>query len=149
VIRIPAKIESDETPRYFHNTDAGMDLMANLGYRESGVPEELVIPAWNQETIGTGVRLALPDGYEGQVRSRSGMAAKHGVCVLNSPGTIDPGYIGEIKVVLATRERAFQVYHGMRIAQLVIAPVEHAELLLTDDLEATQRGEAGIGSTGT
>ena len=149
MIRIPAKVESDETPRYFHDTDAGMDLMANLGYRESGAPEELVIPAWSQETIGTGVRMALPRGYEGQVRSRSGMAAKYGVCVLNSPGTIDPGYTGEIKVVLATRERAHRIAHGDRIAQIVIAPVEHADLVLTDDLEATKRGDNGIGSTGT
>ena len=100
--------------------------------------------------VPTGFSIELPAGYEAQVRPRSGLAAKHGVTVLNSPGTIDSDYRGEIKVILFNAgKEAFHLERGMRIAQMVIAPVVQAQLILVDSLSETERAGGGFGSTGT
>ena len=100
--------------------------------------------------IPTGLAMALPPHHEGQVRPRSGLAAKHGVTVLNSPGTIDADYRGEVKVVLINHGTArFVVEHGMRIAQLVVAEVVQVSMAVVEALDATSRGQGGFGSTGT
>jgi dUTP pyrophosphatase len=99
--------------------------------------------------VPTGLTIALPPGYEAQVRPRSGLAAKHGVTVLNSPGTIDADYRGEIAVILINHgEVSFTIRRGERVAQMVIAPVVRAELVVTASLSATDRGSGGFGSTG-
>jgi dUTP pyrophosphatase len=115
----------------------------------SGEPDPVVIKPGCRALIGTGVCLGLSEGFEGQVRGRSGLALKHGLMILNSPGTIDADYRGEIKVILQnTSQENFTVSFGMRIAQLVIAPVCLAEALLVDSLDESQRGAQGFGSTG-
>ena len=102
-----------------------------------------------RDLIPTGVEIALPAGYEGQVRPRSGLAVKHGVTVLNAPGTIDSDYRGEVKALLVNHGgQPFEILRGMRIAQLVIAPVTHATLVEVDALDDTARGAGGFGSTG-
>ncbi|MBN8955381.1 MAG: dUTP diphosphatase [Rhizobiales bacterium] len=123
---------------------AGLDLHA-------AGPENapIVIAPGKYAAIPTGMVLALPPGTEAQVRPRSGLAAKHGVTVLNSPGTIDADYRGEVKVLLVNLgEQPFAVRRGERIAQLVVAAVTEVELLETDALDATSRGSGGFGSTG-
>ena len=127
-------------PAYAHPGDAGMDLCS---------VERLVVPAGGRALVHTGLKMALPPGYEAQVRPRSGLALERGVTVLNTPGTIDEGYRGEIGVVLANfGEEDFAVEKGDRIAQMVIAPVTRAEICETQELDATDRGEGGFGSTG-
>jgi dUTP pyrophosphatase len=127
-------------PAYAHPGDAGMDLCS---------VESLVIPAGGRSLVRTGFKMALPSGYEAQVRPRSGLALKRGVTVLNTPGTIDEGYRGEVGVILANfGDEDFRVEIGDRIAQMVVAPVVRAEIVETDELDATDRGEGGFGSTG-
>lgn len=127
-------------PAYAHPDDAGMDLVA---------AETVTIPAGGRALIGTGLALALPPETEAQVRSRSGLAAKHGVAVLNSPGTIDAGYRGEIKVILFNSgAEPFAVTPGMRIAQLVVAPVLRVTPREVETLPEAGRGANGFGSTG-
>ncbi len=128
-------------PQYRSAGAAGMDLMAALSAPvELGPGERTLIP--------TGIRLGLPEGHEAQVRPRSGLALEHGVTVLNSPGTIDADYTGEVKVLLANLgAKSFTVERGMRIAQLVLARVERA-VLQTGQLPDTRRGAGGFGSTG-
>lgn len=122
---------------------AGMDLRAHL------TEGNIAIQPGQRAVIGTGLVIELPDGREGQVRSRSGLAAKNGVVVLNSPGTIDSDYRGEVKVILYnTGNEAFWVKNGDRIAQLVIKPVEQVEIIDADAVTDTERGEGGLGSTG-
>jgi dUTP pyrophosphatase len=129
-----------EIPKYAHVGDSGMDLVADK-------PE--IIPKNGRATISTGIALQIPEGYEGQVRSRSGLARKHGVFVLNSPGTIDSTYTGEVGVILCnSSDRAFTVIRGMRVAQLVITPVATAKLVEVNLLDETDRGGGGFGSTG-
>lgn len=129
-------------PRYETEHAAGLDLLA-------AVTEEKVLPAGSYALVPTGIRIALPPGHEAQVRPRSGLAAKHGVTVLNSPGTIDADYRGEIKVLLINHGRdPFVVTRGMRIAQLVVAPVTRVSWRDGDELPASRRGEGGFGSTG-
>lgn len=131
-------------PAYQSADAAGLDLLA-------AVPMDapLVIPPGGRATVPTGVALALPVGAEAQVRPRSGLAVKHGVTVLNSPGTIDADYRGEVLVVLANFGTAdFSVSHGARIAQLVIAPVLRPALREVAALDPTPRGSGGFGSTG-
>jgi dUTP pyrophosphatase len=100
--------------------------------------------------IPTGLRVALPEGYEIQVRPRSGLALKHGITVLNSPGTIDADYRGEVGVILINHGKmAFEIVRGMRIAQIVVAPVAKGQFVLSESLMATSRGEGGFGHTGT
>jgi len=111
--------------------------------------EEGVLPPGGRGLFKTGVAVALPPGTEGQVRPRSGLALKHGVTVLNSPGTVDEGYRGEVGVILANfGQEPFRVERGMRIAQFVIASVLRVDVKESDTLSATERGEGGFGSTG-
>jgi dUTP pyrophosphatase len=131
-------------PAYQSAGAAGVDLVA-------AVPADapLVIPPSGRATVPTGLALALPEGAEAQVRPRSGLAARHGVTVLNSPGTIDADYRGEVLVVLANfGDAPFVVERGARIAQLVIAPVLRPALLEVATLDPTPRGSGGFGSTG-
>lgn len=129
-------------PHRAHPTDAGADLHA-----ATMLPTDL----WPGERalISTGVALAIPEGYVGLVHPRSGLAAKHGVTVLNTPGTIDSDYRGEIKVCLINHgDKPYSVKPGDRIAQLLIQKVELSEFVKTDNLDTTQRGDGGFGSTG-
>jgi dUTP pyrophosphatase len=129
-------------PAYQSAGAAGMDLPAD-------VREDVVIAPGKRALVGTGWSFAIPPGFEAQVRPRSGLAHKHGITVLNTPGTIDSDYRGEVKVVLANfGEENFVVRRGDRIAQLVIAPVARANLRVVTSLEPTARGEGGYGSTG-
>ncbi|TBW36451.1 dUTP diphosphatase [Siculibacillus lacustris] len=123
---------------------AGLDLIAAV---DDGMP--VILPPLGRALIPTGLILAIPAGHEGQVRPRSGLAAKHGVTVLNSPGTIDADYRGEVKVILINLgAEPFTVRRGERIAQLVLAPVTAARLVTVDAHDATARGAGGFGSTG-
>ena len=127
-------------PSYAHPGDAGMDVRS---------VEDLVIPAGGRALVHTGLVAVIPEGYELQVRSRSGLALKSGVAVLNSRGTVDAGYRGEIGVILANfGDGGFVVKKGDRVAQLVAAPVTVAEISETDSVDATDRGAGGFGSTG-
>lgn len=129
-------------PAYATEQSAGMDLRANIG-------EAVVLHPLERRLIPTGLHIALPPGYEAQVRPRSGLALKHGITVLNSPGTIDADYRGEIGVLLVNMSyEDFVVNDGERIAQMVIARHEQAEFVLVDELDATERGEGGYGHTG-
>jgi dUTP pyrophosphatase len=131
-------------PAYQSAHAAGLDLLA-------AVPEAepVVLMPGARALVPTGLTIALPPGYEAQVRPRSGLAAKHGVTVLNTPGTIDADYRGEIGVILINHGDApFSIRRGERIAQMVIASVVRAELVPVDTLAATERGSGGFGSTG-
>lgn len=129
-------------PHYATEGSAGMDICA-------AVTEDFTIAAGGIGLIPTGIAIALPAGYECQVRSRSGLAAKYGIFALNSPGTIDSDYRGEIKVILANfGDKPFIIKRGDRIAQLVIAKYETVEWRETDELSTTARGDGGFGSTG-
>jgi dUTP pyrophosphatase len=132
-------------PAYATAGASGMDLRACL-YQQSG----FFIHPGQRATISTGFNIELPKGFEGQVRPRSGLAAKHGVTVLNTPGTIDEDYRGEIAVILINHSRnsIFEVKHGDRIAQLVIAPVYRFPIEEVSELGETVRGQGGFGSTG-
>jgi dUTP pyrophosphatase len=128
-------------PIYAQPGDAGADLKST---------EDVVIPAGSWKLVGTGVKVAMPDGYVGLVHPRSGLAAKQGITVLNTPGTVDAGYRGEIKVNLYNASSEdFQVKRGDRIAQLVFQEVSRAKFIQVTELPETARGEAGFGSTGT
>lgn len=132
------------SPAYASDGAAGLDLHAAL---PSG--QKLVLEPGARDLVPTGLSIALPKGYEAQVRPRSGLAAEHGVTVLNAPGTIDSDYRGEIKTLLINLgAQPFEIMRGMRIAQLVVAPVAHVTLVETDDLDLTARGAGGFGSTG-
>ncbi|MDR1515361.1 MAG: dUTP diphosphatase [Synergistaceae bacterium] len=127
-------------PSYATSGSAGVDLRAS---------EAAVIASGEFATVGTGLSVEIPDGYEGQVRPRSGLAAHHGVTVLNSPGTIDSDYRGEIRVTLINHGKdAFAVSPGDRIAQMIFAPVTRAELAESADLSGSERAAGGFGSTG-
>ena len=129
-------------PEYATASSAGLDLKAVL-------PSPITLDSLERRIIGTGIKMALPPGYEAQVRPRSGLAAKHGISVLNAPGTIDADYRGEIGVILVNLSKeAFTIQPGERIAQLVIAKYEQIEWLPTEVLESTDRGTGGFGSTG-
>lgn len=129
-------------PSYSTKHSAGMDLRANLDLSVTIKPLERTI-------IPTGLFLELPEGHEAQIRPRSGLAAKHGISVLNSPGTIDADYRGEVKVILVNlSNEEFLINDGERIAQMVIASHEQAEWLEVSELIETERGEGGFGSTG-
>jgi dUTP pyrophosphatase len=129
-------------PVYSSEGAAGMDLRAFLA-------SELLIPPGRRAKIPTGLRIEIPPGFEAQVRPRSGLAARFGVTILNSPGTIDSDYRGELEIILVNfGEEDFVVKDGDRIAQMVIAPVSRAVLLETDSITETKRGAGGFGSTG-
>jgi dUTP pyrophosphatase len=132
-------------PQYQSALAAGLDLVAAV---PADAPVTLAPGA--RALIPTGIALALPAGYEAQVRPRSGLAARHGVTVLNAPGTVDADYRGEIQVVLINfGSGPFVIGRGDRIAQMVIAAVQHAALVEVDTLDSTKRGQGGFGSTGT
>ncbi|MBO5707213.1 MAG: dUTP diphosphatase [Bacteroidaceae bacterium] len=129
-------------PAYSTACSAGMDLRANL-------EESIVLQPLQRVLIPTGLFMALPEGYEAQVRPRSGLALKHGITVLNTPGTIDADYRGEIGVILVNLSQDdFVVNDGERIAQLVVARYEQAELVAVEALDETVRGEGGFGHSG-
>jgi dUTP pyrophosphatase len=139
VVRLPHGADLP-LPAYATVGAAGMDVVA---------AEDVTIPPGGRHAVATGFAFAIPDGYEVQVRPRSGLALKHGVTCLNTPGTIDSDYRGEVKVILANLGDApFPIRRGERIAQLVPAPVLRAELAEVDALDATARGAGGFGSTG-
>ncbi len=129
-------------PSYANPGDAGADLVA--------AEDVTLAPGGGRALISTGVSIAIPDGYAGMVQPRSGLAAKHGVTVLNTPGLIDSGYRGELKVILVNLDPTtpFEVTRGERIAQLVIQKVEHVAFELVETLDETERGEGGFGSSG-
>lgn len=129
-------------PQYATELSAGMDIRANIS-------ESIVLPPLQRCLVPTGLYIALPDGYEAQIRPRSGLAIKKGITVLNSPGTIDADYRGEICVVLVNLSaEAFVIEDGERIAQMVIAHHEHAEWLEVNGLDETGRGLGGFGHSG-
>ena len=129
-------------PRYMTELSSGMDLFAE-------VEGEVILEPGERKLIPTGIALAIPEGYEGQVRPRSGLALRDGVTLVNAPGTIDADYRGEVGVLLINLgRRPFRVKRGDRIAQLVIAPVCRAVLELAEELDATPRSEGGFGHTG-
>ena len=132
--------ENAVVPKYAKKGDAGMDLTS---------VENIVIPARSRVIVHTGIAIALDEGYEAQIRPRSGLAAKHGLTVLNTPGTIDSGYRGELMVILFNSSVQNYVVHiGDRIAQMVIAKYETPTIEVVDDLDETERGAGGLGSTG-
>lgn len=140
-IRIVNKSKNN-LPAYETEHAAGMDLRAMTD-------DPVVIRPLERRLIGTGLFIELPEGYEAQVRPRSGLAVKHGITVLNSPGTIDADYRGEIGIILINlSDRDFIVNNGDRIAQMVIARHERAELTETDEISLTARGEGGFGHSG-
>jgi dUTP pyrophosphatase len=133
-----------EMPKYETEQSAGMDLRAALGEKE-----HIDILPGRRALIPTGLKIALPPGYEAQIRPRSGLALKNGITCLNSPGTIDADYRGEVGIILINHGwEAFRIKRGDRIAQMVIAPVTQAAWLEVDALDTTERGEGGFGSTG-
>lgn len=133
-----------QMPEYATAMSAGMDLRANL-------PDgDVELRPLERRLIPTGLHIALPDGYEAQIRPRSGLSAKFGVTVLNTPGTIDADYRGEIKVILVNlSNETFVVKNGERICQMVVAKYEKVEWEETDNLDDTERGEGGFGHTGS
>ena len=140
---IPCTVASGALlPSYQTAGAAGADLCACL-------TESLVLSPGQWALVPTGLSFAIPSGYEIQVRPRSGLAAKHGITVLNSPGTIDSDYRGEVKVILINLgSQDFTISHGDRIAQMVVAPVVQAQFQVVESLSATERGQGGFGSTG-
>jgi len=130
-------------PAYETAGSAGLDLLA-------AVDTDLILQPGERTLVPSGIAIALPAGYEAQIRPRSGLAAKHGITLLNAPGTIDADYRGEIKVILANLgAEIFTVTRGMRIAQMVVAPVSRVVWSAAEALDATVRGGGGFGSTGT
>ena len=139
-LKIKKLSETAVIPEYAHPGDAGMDLFSS---------EELILKPGEYKVVKTGITIELPPSTEAQVRPRSGLAAKHGITVLNSPGTIDEGYRGEVGVILINHSnKDFHITTGMKIAQMIIATVVRAEIEEADHLTQTRRGDGGFGSTG-
>lgn len=139
VMRLPHG-EGLDLPAYATDGAAGMDVLA---------AEDVILPPGARHAVATGLAVAIPPGFEIQVRPRSGLALKHGISVPNAPGTIDSDYRGEVKVILINHGAvSFEVRRGDRIAQLVLAPVTRASWLTVEQLDETARGEGGFGSTG-
>ena len=142
VTRLPHNVDLP-LPGYETAQSAGMDLAA-------AIDAPVILAPGGRAMVPTGLAIALPAGYEAQVRPRSGLAAKNGITVLNTPGTVDADYRGEVKVILINLgEDAFEIERGMRIAQMVIAPVTQARFAEVETLSETARGSGGFGSTGT
>lgn len=143
-VRITREPACEDLPLPAYETEhaAGMDLRA-------AVTAPLTLNPGQRELIPTGLRIALPPGIEAQIRPRSGLAIKHGITMLNTPGTIDADYRGEIRIIVANLgQEAFTIHRGDRIAQMIIAPVLKAEWKLVESLDETARGEGGFGHTG-
>ncbi|HLP23378.1 MAG TPA: dUTP diphosphatase [Microbacteriaceae bacterium] len=134
-------LKADYEPQYAHPGDAGADLVST---------ETVTLEPGARATVGTGVSIALPDGYVCFIVPRSGLAFKHGITIVNAPGTVDAGYRGEIKVSLLNTdaEQAFTISPGDRIAQAIVMPVSTARFIRVDTLPGSDRGEGGFGSTG-
>lgn len=134
-------ITAQNVPSYSHPGDAGADLSS---------AEALTLVPGQRATVGTGVSIALPDGYVAFVVPRSGLAAKHGITIVNSPGTVDAGYRGELKVTLLNTDLSepFEIAVGDRIAQVIVMPVTQARFIPVEKLPVSERGESGFGSTG-
>jgi dUTP pyrophosphatase len=133
---------NNSLPKYQTKQSAGLDLCAFLD-------EELILKPMDRKLIGTGLYIALPEGFEAMIRPRSGMAFKHGITVINSPGTIDADYRGEIKIALVNlSQENFTIKNGDRVAQMVVNKYEQVSFNLTDSLDDTERGEGGYGHTG-
>jgi dUTP pyrophosphatase len=134
-------IKADSVPVYAHPGDAGADLRS---------AEALTLAPGERATVGTGVSIALPDGYVAFVVPRSGLASKHGITVVNSPGTVDAGYRGEVRVTLLNTDarEPYEIAVGDRIAQIIVLPVSRARFVAVDELPGSHRGESGFGSTG-
>lgn len=141
VVELPIVADEAHLPAYARSGDAGADLRS---------AEALVLGPGERALVGTGISFALPEGYVGFVVPRSGLAVKHGITVLNSPGTIDAGYRGEIKVPLLNTDRSesFSIEAGDRIAQLIVMPVSRAVFAPVEALPDSERGSGGFGSTG-
>jgi len=147
---VQIKILDERAPMPAYQTDlaAGFDLAACLP-RGKIATGSVVLEPGAIAKIPCGFACAIPEGFEGQVRPRSGLSTKHGITVPNAPGTIDPDYRGEIHVALINLgPEPYEIHHGDRVAQMIIAPVAHAQLTQTQELDATERGEGGFGSTG-
>lgn len=138
---VDVPIIAADTPSYAHPGDAGADLVA---------AEAVTLAPGERALVGTGVRIALPEGFAAFVVPRSGLAAKHGITIVNAPGTVDAGYRGEIKVSLLNTDlhATYDVSVGDRIAQLIVMPVTRARFIPVDELPDSVRGEGGFGSTG-
>lgn len=142
-INVPVVLhETAQLPAYANPGDSGADLYANN-------PRPVVLYSLERKLIPTGLRVAIPTGYELQIRSRSGMVLINGIMVANAPATIDAGFRGEVKVILFNAgDRPFTIEPGMRIAQAVLAPVIQAQFQIVSDLDATERGDGSFGSSG-
>ncbi len=140
-VEIPITLSANASlPSYATSGAAGLDLRC---------ADDFTLSPMERKLIDTGVSIAIPEGYEGQVRPRSGLAIRHGISMVNSPGTIDSDYRGELRLILINfGSEAVQFSKGDRIGQLVLCPVARAQLKVVDELDGTQRGEGGFGSTG-
>jgi dUTP pyrophosphatase len=140
-VKLPVVVmEGGTMPRYETNGSAGMDLRAS---------EDVVLAPGERKAVATGLKMAIPVGFEGQVRPRSGLALRHGLSMVNSPGTIDSDYRGEVKMILINLgPEVVQFSKGERLGQLVICPIARVTLLSVESLEETTRGDGGFGSTG-
>ncbi|MBR3370353.1 MAG: dUTP diphosphatase [Rhodobacteraceae bacterium] len=146
--RLPDSDATVALPDYATSGAAGADIRANFPPPLRGAG--LTLAPMARALVPTGLACAVPHGFELQIRARSGLALKHGLALVNAPGTIDSDYRGPIGVIMVNLgSEAFTIEHGMRIAQIVIAPVVQARIALTDKLDATDRAEGGFGSTGT
>jgi len=142
MLKVKMLREGVTLPKYQTDHSAGLDLCACID-------KDIILMPGERVLVPTGISIELPDGYEAQVRPRSGLAINHGVTVLNSPGTIDPDYRGEVKVILINLgKEPFVIKNGMRIAQMVISKFERVEVEVVEELSQTRRGEGGFGSTG-
>lgn len=134
------KIKDVKTPAYAHEGDAGVDLYA---------AEDYLLKSMERKLISTGMKMAIPHGYEGQVRPKSGLAIEHGISFVNTPGTIDSSYRGEIKIpCINLGNKKFKIVRGSKIAQMVFNKVEEVSFEEVDELDETSRNEGGFGSTG-
>ncbi|MBT7705911.1 dUTP diphosphatase [archaeon] len=139
-IKIKKLIPEAIIPNYSHDGDAGMDVYSTINF---------ILKSRHRTAIPTGLSMEIPKGYEVQVRPKSGLAIKFGVTVLNTPGTIDSGYRGEVKVILVNHSSEdYEIKKGEKIAQIVLAKYETAQIVEAEDLSGTARGEGGFGSTG-
>jgi len=139
-IKIKKIKENAILPHYAHDGDSGVDLYST---------EDYVLKPGERVLVSTGIKMAIPKGYEGQVRPKSGLALKHGITTCNSPGTIDSGYRGEVRVIVINHgNEEFKITSGMKIAQMIFNKVEEAEFEEVEELDDTKRGQGGFGSTG-
>ena len=139
-LKVQRVVEGVKLPSYAHQGDAGMDLFA---------AEEYILKPGERKLVNTGVKIALPVGYEAQIRPKSGLALKHGISIVNTPGTVDSGYRGLVGVIAINHgAEEFKIEKNQKIAQMIINKVESAEVEEVPELDETSRGEGGFGSTG-